>query len=119
MDGAGALRERVSFDRREDLSGDSPPGDAYGNVEGNWQEQFTVAARIIPRLGGEEVMAARLAGRQPYTIRVRSSSDTRRISTDWRARNARDGIVYNIRAVSNVDERNVFLDLLCEAGVAV
>lgn len=115
---AGSYRERVAFDQREDLSDSSPAVD-YGNTQGDWQEQFVVAARIEPLRGAESVQASRLAGKQPVKITVRVSSDTRLITTDWRARDVRSGTIYNIRSKVNPDERKVDFDLECEAGVAV
>ena len=109
---AGELRERVTFSERALTS------DGYGNSLGDWADQFTVAARIRPRLGGEEVMAARLSGRNLATITVRYSSDTAEITTDWRAVDTRTGDVWNVRSVVNPDERKRYIDVLAERGVA-
>jgi hypothetical protein len=68
--------------------------------------------------GGEDVMAARLEGRQPVVLTVRKSTDTDDITTDWRATDARTGAVYNIRTVQPSEDR-AWIDLLCESGVAV
>lgn len=106
------LREKVTFSQRAIVS------DGYGNNEGEYVDEFTVAARIRPRLGGEEVMAARLQGKNLATITVRYSSDTAQITTDWRATDARTDDKWNIRSVVNPDERKMFLELLCEKGVA-
>lgn len=110
--GAGRLKHRVAFDKRAFQS------DGYGNSQGDWSEQFVVAAGIEARLGGEEVMAARLANRQPVTIIVRQSPDTKLISTDWRARDVRDGTVYAIRSKVDVEDTGKFFDILCETSVA-
>lgn len=111
---AGSLRERVSFAKRGPAV-----DDGYGNTESTFADQFTVAARIKPRIGGSEaVTAARLSGRQPYVITVRYSNQTKQITTDWRAQNARTLENYNIRSVTNTDEKKQYLDLLVEAGVA-
>jgi head-tail adaptor len=64
-------------------------------------------------------MAARLEGNQPVVITVRASSDTRRITTDWRAVDARDAShVFNVRSTSP-GERRDYIDILCQLGVAV
>ena len=114
--GAGELRQRVAFARPDQIS------DEYGNVSTGWQTMFTVAANITPRLGGETVEAARLAGRQPVVIRVRQSNDSRQIRTDWRATNTENSVVYNIRTVTDPNEGDVehgkWIDMLAEAGVA-
>lgn len=113
---AGDLRSRVTFAQRAATS------DGYGNALGDWADQFTVAARIQPRLGGEAVLAARLQGTQPVTIRVRQSSQTREIDATWRAIDARKGTVFNIRSVvdpyEHTAEHGRWIDILAEAGVA-
>lgn len=118
--GAGQLRERVTFQRR-----DRTP-DGYGNeVAGGWTDQFTVYARLMPRLGGEEVIAARMTGVQPYILTVRSSSLTRGVSPDWRAYDARRGIgengeparLFEILSIANVDEKNAYIDFLVREGL--
>lgn len=119
MTTAGQLRERITFSRRADLSDSSPPGDGYGNFDGDWQDQFTVWARCAPARGAESIQAARLAGRQPVVITVWSSSDTRQVRPEWRATDARSGTIYNVRSIANPDERRQFLDMECDAGVAV
>jgi SPP1 family predicted phage head-tail adaptor len=114
---ATEFRSRLTFAVRADIT------DEYGGTVGQWQDQFTVAANIRPRLGGETVEAARLTGRKPFVIRVRQSVDTRKIDTDWRATNVHTGVVYNIRATADPHEgdsqHGQFVDMLAEAGVAV
>lgn len=96
--------------------------DGYGNTRGAFVAQFTVWARVQPRLGGETVMQARLAGTQPAVIRVRQSSQTRQIETDWLARNIDAGVSYNIRSIVDPyegdDRHGRWLDMLVETGVA-
>lgn len=117
----GDLRRRIAFDAR------AVTDDGMGNVEGDWVEQFVVWAAVRPRLGGETVTAARLAGRQPMLITVRQSTQAKLITTDWRARDplkapsaksAAEGALYNIRAIAPPNDSRAWLELLCEAGVA-
>ena len=114
--GAGDLRYRVTFAERDQVE------DEYGNVSTGWVDRFTVSANIVPRLGGETVMAARLTGMQPMTIRVRSSPDTKTVTTDWKATD-QDGKVYNIRTavdpLKGDGQHSLFIDMLAESGVAV
>jgi SPP1 family predicted phage head-tail adaptor len=111
--GAGDLRERIAFDQRVELD------DGAGNTVGDWAEQFTVAARVLPLKGSEAVQAARLAGQQPVVITVRMSRQARQIGPEWRARNTRTSAVYAITAPpANMDERGQFLDILATAGRA-
>jgi head-tail adaptor len=110
--GAGALSERVTFQRRVEQE------DEYGNVESGWVDQFDEPCRLQPKLGGEGVFASRVQGTQPYLMTVRSSARTRGVDNAWRAVNARTGVAYNIATVANVDERNAWLEMLVTSGVA-
>lgn len=108
---AGDIRFRVDFLSR------APRVDGAGNTEGPYEVRFRRWARITPLKGGEEVMAARLQGTQPAIIRVRSDSNTRQVTSQWRARDTINNVDYNIRTLSNIDERNIWLDIMAEAGV--
>jgi SPP1 family predicted phage head-tail adaptor len=115
-DGAGTLRHRVTFAERNTTQ------DEYGNPSTGWVDRCTVFAGIFPRLGGEAVDAARLAGRQPVVIRVRKSPDTKRITTDWKATD-QAGKEYNIRTAIDPllgdGAHGFYIDMLAETGVAV
>jgi len=113
---AGPMRERLAFDKREDLSTTSPAGDGHGNVEGAWQEQFVCAARLEPLRGGEQIVADRLAGVQGFRVTIRNSIQAALVTTAWRARDARLGTIYNIRAIVT-DEKKAYREAICEAGV--
>ena len=118
---AARLKCKVRFDIRADLSADSPPDDGYGNVDGGWQQQFTRRAEIKPLQGGESVMASRLDGRQPVLIIVRRDSETKTITTDWRAVEIMPDATerpYNIRSAEDMERDNRFVTLLAERGVA-
>lgn len=104
MPGAGALRERVTFQERG--------LDANGDRLGDWSAGFTVSARVVHRTRGEVALQQRIQGHQPAEITVRLSSRTRPITNAWRA--LIDGQVYEIQAVAP-DERRVFLNILAEA----
>lgn len=109
---AGGLHDLYGFESRDPLN------DGYGNVTaGPWVERFAAHAETIFLRGTEQVQAARLEGRQPVMLRVRSSTDARSVSTDWRAHDKRRGGYYNIRAVNGSPDRG-FIELLAEEGVA-
>jgi head-tail adaptor len=103
--GAGDLRERIAFDARIEAD------DGLGNVRSDWTFQFELSAERKALRGGEEVMAG-------FILRLRQSSQSRRITPAMRARDARTGETYNIRTVTDPDGRRAWLDILCEAGVA-
>jgi len=89
----GRLSERVAFD--------APNGstDAFGGEGVGWTSGNTVAAQWVYGKGDEIVQAARHAGRSAYKIKVRSSSTTRAVTTDYRMRDVRDGTAWNITEV--------------------
>lgn len=109
---AGNLRSRLHFQQR--ATGD----DGYGNpVTGDFATVFTDAAEIIARMGTEAVMASRLQGIQPVTIRVRSHIATRALDATWRATDARSGAVYSIVSPPvNVSQKNDYIDMLATMG---
>jgi head-tail adaptor len=109
----GDLRDRVTFAQPASST------DEYGNVESGFEDQFTVAASILYVRGGEQVMAARLEGRQPVVLTIRSSSQSEQIGPGWKATDARDDSrIFNIRSIQPGDRKD-FTELLCEMGVAV
>ena len=111
--GAGDLRHRVTFAKRSIFDDD------MGNeVSGPWEDQFTVAACVLAKFGGEAVLAARLTGQQPYQVIVRQSTQTRQIATDWKARDARSGLELAIRSIIDPDDSHQWFELLCQSGVA-
>lgn len=113
---AGELRHRVAFEKRQDVNPDAP--DDFGNTQSVFVEQFVVAAKVQARFGGETVTAARLTGQQPFTITIRQSNQSRQITTDWRARDAKSGELYNIRSITDPDDSRAWFDMLCQSGVA-
>lgn len=121
VDSAGELRQRVAFQRRREIVGPDEVSDIYGIALSEWETVFECRARFQPRLGGEEIVASRLQGRQPYILTIRSSRISREVTPAWRVFDARAGMrsdgkapkrVFDIKSVSNVDECNQFLDFL-------
>lgn len=112
---AGALRERVhcQFPGEQDDGWGSPlPG------AGEFATQFTVAAGMKPRTGGEGVDAARLGGTQPFVVTVRNTSQTRQITTAWRFVDARnESRVFAVTSPpADPDGRNQWLEFLAVEG---
>ncbi|NTG22042.1 phage head closure protein [Agrobacterium rhizogenes] len=108
---AGDLFFLVAFDKRVEID------DGAGNTIGDWQEQFQCRAGYTHLRGGENVMADRLQGQHTQVIFVRRSSATRQVTTDWRVRDVRAGKSFNIRDITQADDR-LWLDFLCQSGVA-
>lgn len=109
---AGDLVERVTFDRKGTAS------DGAGGTTTAWTEQFTCRAGYTHLRGGETVIAARLEGTHVQVIRVRRSTETDAVTTDWRIRDTRSGEIFNVRDVTPTRDRQ-WLDFLCERGVAI
>ncbi len=109
--GAGALREIFAYDRRIQLD------DGYGNITGDWQEQFRAATGLAPLKGGEVVLAARLEGRQPYIATIRYSTSAALVTTDWRCRDVRTGATYAV--TTHVPRaRKDYIDMIVTEGIA-
>ncbi len=111
MTDAGELDQRYAFAKKGSAS------DGYGGTTTAYVDQFTVWAGVTHLRGGETVMAGRLQGKHPQVVRIRSSSQSRQITTDWRARDTKTGTVFAIRDITPTSDR-LFLDVLCESGVA-
>jgi head-tail adaptor len=113
--GAGDLRYRLLFQKRGQGS------DGLGGVGafGPWVDQFTVYAAMLPLRGSEAVMGARLAGRQPYVVSVRQSTNTRQVTSDWQIVDARNpDRVFAISAPpTDPDGTRAWLEILVTEGV--
>lgn len=111
--GAGRLREIVAFESRAIVD------DGLGNeISGDWTERFKANAEISFLKGGESVVADRLQGMQPAVIAVRYEPQALSANTDWRIKDLRSGVVYQIKSQANMDKRREFLEFLTVAGVA-
>ncbi|MEY9097363.1 SPP1 family predicted phage head-tail adaptor [Sinorhizobium fredii] len=109
---AAELRQKIELQVRSLID------DGYGNVtSGPFETQATVNAKFHYLRGGEEVMAGRLAGKQPAIVTVRSSAATRALTPEWRILTT-DGEAWNIRAITDPDGRRAWLEILAEKGVA-
>lgn len=108
---AGSLYYKVALDKREMAP------DGMGNEEGEWVEQFQTRAEFIHLRGSEAIIAARLQGRHTQVIRVRVSGNTKLITTDFRVRDTRRDIAFNVRDIEWETNRQ-FISLTCESGVA-
>lgn len=105
--GLGKMRERVT------LQQESPTADGGGGYALAWTDIATVWAKVEPLSGREQIEASKLQGVVQYRIMIRYRSDVvpgMRLS--W------GGVYFNIRAVICEEERDRFLQLTCEKGVA-
>ncbi len=110
MSGASTIQHRVTFSIREEYD------DGYGNTVGQWVPVATLFAEFKHLRGSETVLANRLSGSHIQVMRIRASTTSQRISTDWKA--TCRGVDFNIRDVTPTEDR-AWIDVLAEAGVAV
>lgn len=108
---AGKLRERITIQRR-----DESVIDDYGNATGAWVAVATRYADIREITGKEAIESGVLMEVSPATIRIRSDSVTRAITTADRVQ-AR-GVVWDIEATTELDAKRRMLELRVVKGVA-
>lgn len=111
---AGQLRRRVVLEARGD--GDDGFGTIIPGI-GPWEERTECAARIKNLVGGETIVAGRLAGEGHANITVRANSATRQASSDWRIRDVPSGEIYQIKSIIE-DEKGRLIEALTQTGVA-
>lgn len=105
------LNEAVAFDEPVQSAGSG------GVVATVWTERLTCRAEFIYSRGSEVVEAARLEGRPIYKVRVRSCRQARAITTSWRMRDIRRGVVYSLREVDSISDRE-WIYVVVEGGKA-
>ena len=87
----GELRANLRFERR---SGTRAPGGVINPV---WEELlFRVRAKVSPTMGGEAIIAGRIAGKAQYDIWVPFCRDTSALNNGDRAVNTRTEEIYNL-----------------------
>ena len=104
----GPLRHRLIIESA------NPSDDGHGGQTDPWASPVTVATvwgRIAPLRGRERLRAGQLDARHSHRITIRYRDDV------TAAQRIRSGTrIFNIRAVTDRDERGRWLDLLCEEG---
>lgn len=104
---AGKLRNSITIERETDTPNDS------GGQDIIWSQYKKVKAFIKPVSGTERVRGMKLESPLSHSIFIRYTAD---ILPDDRVK---FGSRYmQIRAVINIEERNRWLELSCEEGVA-
>lgn len=109
---AGRLDQRFQFSVRVEQE------DGAGNFEGVFVPQFEMAANRHFLRGGETVMAGRLQNVQKVIMTVRNCANTRRITAGWKATDVRSGVEYAIHEDPQLSDDRLWLEMLCESGVA-
>lgn len=109
---AARLFEAVSFGRSDEVQ------DEYGGISRAWVTMFETRAEFIYNRGTEAVQAGSLQGTATFKVKVRSSIQSRALTTDSRMRDIRRGVEYQIREVDAISDR-AMVYLVVESGVAV
>jgi head-tail adaptor len=104
-----------------DLAFDAPisaQNDQGGMLQG-WFSQYRCAAHVRFLRGTETVIASRLAGRQPVVITVRNCAAARAVTVDWRIRDMRSALIFNVRVAPVPSQDRAWLEIMAESGVPV
>ena len=104
--------ESVAFDAPTVVTDD------YGGAEDGWTEQFTTRAMFRYQKGAEAERAGRATGTTSFKVVMQSSAATRALTTEYRMRDTRRSVAYNIREIDAVSDRGRVW-IVAESGVAV
>lgn len=88
--------------------------DGYGNHVGHREDRFTRWCSVRFLRGGEAVMAARLASKQPVILTIRRDPDTEAITPSWQF--LISGRAYDIKENPRPSDDRQFFELLAESG---
>ena len=105
------LDYHATFSVRESVETD------MGGVEDEWVPQFVEWAGVKHLRGGESVMQARLASRNPVIVTIRNSARARQITSEWRVTlRSRSGIelVAEVKEDPRPSEGDAYLEFLAE-----
>lgn len=105
------LDYHAAFSMREIVETD------MGGTVDDWVPQFSEWAGVKHLRGGESVMQARLASRNPVIVVVRNSERARQITSEWMVRlRSRSGVVkdYEVKEDPRPTEADGFLEFLAE-----
>lgn len=84
--------------------------DEDGQLVQGWRDEFIEWANVIYKRGTEAAEQARMLSQRPVVLTIRSSSQSRRITSEWRA--VIDGRVYDIREDPTPTADRAFLQML-------
>lgn len=111
MPRAGRMRDRITFQRHEDVA------DGMGGRDAGWRDLFTVWGELRPERGRERVEAGRVSERTAGVLVVRSSVQTRGLTAADRFQDAA-GAIYQIRSVTDPARRRRELEITFDDGAA-
>lgn len=107
---AGRLRRRCEFQRSVPMV--SPIGESMNG----WTTAIERWGDLKLEFGSESVKAGRLESEVPGVLTIRWSQAAAEIDASWRV--VVDGTPYQVRSVSDPDQRRRSLDFVVQSGVA-
>jgi SPP1 family predicted phage head-tail adaptor len=107
---AGRLRKRVRFER------EVRNPDGAGGYSLTWIEFLIVWGGLQVERGRERLDGGRTTDNVGGVLTIRSSTEAREITAATRV--VIDEEVWNVRSVTNPDQRNKHLEMVVERGVA-
>ena len=109
------LRQSIRIERRGVAS-----NSGYGSKAGAWAVLIAQrSAKLLPKLGGEEVQAQRTTGVVPWECWVRSDSETRLIKPKDKVVDRRTGEEFNITFARDMTGRGRWILLQLTSGGAL
>ena len=107
---AGLRRKRVTFQQKTKVP------DGGGGFAPGWSDVVSPIVRFQPERGRERVESGRVSAELTGILTVRSSKKTRTITEAHRVLIHK--VPYQIRSISNPDQRNRDLEMTVERGAA-
>jgi len=103
----GSMRHAITFQNQ------GTARDAGGGISSGFSTLATVYANVKPTTGREVYKQGKVVGIVSHEITVRYREDITNAT-----RISFDNKLFNIRGIINIDQRDRYLKLLCEEGVA-
>ena len=107
MAGLGKFRHFIT------LQGQGTSRDSGGGISSGFSTIASVYANVVPKSGKEVYKQGKLVGSVTHEITIRYRTDITNAS-----RISFNNKFFNIRSIINIDERDRYLKLMCEEGVA-
>jgi SPP1 family predicted phage head-tail adaptor len=95
------------------LQGQGTTRDSGGGISSGFSTIASVYANVVPKSGKEIYKRGKLVGSVTHEITIRYRTDITNAS-----RISFNNKLFNIRSIINIDERDRYLKLMCEEGVA-
>ena len=95
------------------LQGQGTSRDAGGGISSGFSTIASVYANVVPKSGKEVYKQGKLVGSVTHEITIRYRTDITNAS-----RISFNNKLFNIRSIIDIEQRNRYLKLMCEEGVA-